>query len=148
MTLKSGIASNKNQVLNYTVCPPAPPPIGLWVAIARKKIVCNTKSQARTQGGGGEVFTPPPPHLWIRKLFWGEGRYGQLYGQLTQKKLRKGGKKGVGVPTSLPPPLRDFLGLARPGGGGALTFGKGRGVWPQNLKPYPEELKLLMNRGA
>ena len=23
------------------------------------------------------------------------------------------------------------------GGGGALTFGKGRGVWPQNLKPYP-----------
>ena len=24
-----------------------------------------------------------------------------------------------------------------PGGGGALTFGKGRGVWPQNLKPYP-----------
>ena len=22
-------------------------------------------------------------------------------------------------------------------GGGALTFGKGRGVWPQNLKPYP-----------
>ena len=24
-----------------------------------------------------------------------------------------------------------------PGGGGALTFGKGRGVCPQNLKPYP-----------
>ena len=23
------------------------------------------------------------------------------------------------------------------GGGGALTFGKGRGVWPQNLTPYP-----------
>ena len=27
--------------------------------------------------------------------------------------------------------------IQTPPGGGALTFGKGRGVWPQNLKPYP-----------
>ena len=35
---------------------------------------------------------------------------------------------------------RFAFGLSPEGGGGggrALTFGKGRGVWPQNLKPYP-----------
>ena len=30
-----------------------------------------------------------------------------------------------------------IVGVANARGGGALTFGKGRGVWPQNLKPYP-----------
>ena len=32
---------------------------------------------------------------------------------------------------------KKIIDVATPGGGGALTFGKGRGVWPQNLKPYP-----------
>ena len=31
--------------------------------------------------------------------------------------------------------VREYINISR--GGGALTFGKGRGVWPQNLKPYP-----------
>ena len=33
--------------------------------------------------------------------------------------------------------VRDQFRLGGRGPGGALTFGKGRGVWPQNLKPYP-----------